>query len=92
MEEALTAAVEVKVRGVRTWVMTAEHLMAIALKLGRKKDEARIERFIEIGSYDESKLEDILGRHNLLAKWKKMNERQVWSKCASAKLCWRKVR
>ena len=34
-------------RGVKTWVMSAEHLIAIALKLGRKKDEARIERFMD---------------------------------------------
>jgi hypothetical protein len=73
--EALLQAVQTSVQGVETWVMSAEHLMSLALRLGRKKDEARVERFIEIGSYDENKLKAILIRYNLLARWKKINER-----------------
>jgi hypothetical protein len=73
-EEALASAVETDVRGIKTWVMRAEHLMAIALKLGRKKDEARVERFIEIGKYDQNALDDILRRHNLVAKWKAISD------------------
>jgi len=73
-KEALAAAVETEVRGVKTRVMTAEHLMAIALKLGRKKDEARVERFIEVGRYDKDKLNDILRRYNLFAKWKELSD------------------
>jgi hypothetical protein len=73
-KEALEAAVETKVRGVRTWVMTAEHLMAIALKLGRTKDVARVESFIELGKYDQRVLDDILARHNLVEVWKKVSD------------------
>jgi hypothetical protein len=40
VEEALEQAVETQVEGVRTWVMTAEHLVAIALQTGRAKDFA----------------------------------------------------
>jgi hypothetical protein len=74
-EEALSEAVQTTVRAVPTWVMSAEHLMALALKLGRHKDLARVERFIEIGSYDQSKLDDILRRHNLIDKWKAISDK-----------------
>jgi hypothetical protein len=70
--EALAAAVATEVRGVTTWVMSAEHLIAIALKLGRRKDEARVERFVEIGKFDPRILGDILKRHDLLAKWREI--------------------
>jgi len=72
--EALAAAVTTSVRGVKTWAMTAEHLIAIALKLGRKKDEARVERFVEIGKFDKNTLEDILKRYNLLVNWKQISD------------------
>ena len=44
--EALAEAVETQIEGEKTWVMTAEHLMAIALKVGRPKDFDRIRQFI----------------------------------------------
>lgn len=78
-KEALAAAVETEVRGVKTWVMTAEYLIAIALKLGRKKDEARVERFVQIGNYDQNNLDDILRRYNLLAKWKEISDKYMGS-------------
>ncbi len=68
-EEALHAAVETEVEGVRTWVITAEYLVAIALKTRRAKDYARILAFIESGVLDAGKLEQILKRHGLLEKW-----------------------
>ena len=68
-EEALAQAVETNVGGVRAWAMTAEHLVAIALKIGRSKDFARILQFIESGVLDTDKLDQILKRHRLLAKW-----------------------
>jgi hypothetical protein len=68
-EEALAQAVETEVEGVRTWVMTAEHLVAIALKTGRAKDFARILQFIESGVLDADQLDTILARHGLLEKW-----------------------
>ena len=68
-EEALEQAIETEVERVRTRVMTAEHLAAIALKTGRAKDFARILQFIESGVLDADKLDPILSRHGLLAKW-----------------------
>jgi len=68
-EEALQQAVEIDVEGTRIWVITAEHLAAIALKTGRAKDSARLLQFVEAGVLDTNKLEAILKRHGLLEKW-----------------------
>src|SRR5438128_9086274 len=45
-EEALTQSIDAQVEEITTRVMTAEHLVAIALKTGRTKDYARIEDFL----------------------------------------------
>ena len=45
--EALDQALETDVEGVKTWVMKAEHLMAICLRTGRTKDFSRLEQFVE---------------------------------------------
>ncbi len=68
-EEAIGQAVETEVEGVRTWVITAEHLVAMALKTARAKDFARILYFVEAGVLDASQLDQILRRHGLLEKW-----------------------
>ena len=44
--EALSEAVATEVEGEKTWVMTAEHLMAISLRTGRDKDFERIKLFL----------------------------------------------
>jgi hypothetical protein len=74
-EEALAEAVATKLDGMTTYVMTAEHLVAIALQTGRAKDFARILQFIEAGVLDPRKLDAILERHRLLAKWEKFGHR-----------------
>jgi hypothetical protein len=74
-EEALAQAVETKVDSVPTWVMTAEHLVALALQLGRPKDFTRILQFIEAGVLDANKLDQVLVRHGLLAKWERFGDR-----------------
>jgi hypothetical protein len=74
-EEALAQAVETQVEDTRTWVMTAEHLVALALQLGRAKDFARILQFIEAGVLDPARLDSILTRHQLLAKWEQFGHR-----------------
>jgi hypothetical protein len=68
-EEALAQAIDTRVDEVPTWVMTAEHLVALALQLGRSKDHIRILQFIEAGVLDAQKLDLILTRHGLLEKW-----------------------
>lgn len=74
-EEALEQAIETEVEGVRTWVMTAEHLAAIALKTGRPKDCSRILQFIESGILDTNRLDSILSQHGLLVKWEQFGRR-----------------
>ncbi len=74
-EEALAEAVETEVEGVRTRVMTAEHLVAIALRTGRAKDFSRILQFIESGVIHAGKLDSILTRHGLVAKWEQFGDR-----------------
>jgi hypothetical protein len=75
VEEALALAVETELEGVRTWVMTAEHLTAIALQTGRAKDHNRILQFIESGTLAPDKLDQVLARHGLLAKWEQFGDK-----------------
>lgn len=75
IEEALEQAVETELEGVRTRVMTAEHLTAIALQTGRPKDLSRILQFVESGTLSADKLDSILSRHGLLAKWERFGDK-----------------
>lgn len=76
-QEAVAAAVETEVEGVRTWVMTAEHLLAIALQTGRAKDHARILQFLERKAVDDEKVQAILSRHGLKSKWSNFSARYL---------------
>lgn len=74
-EEAVDQAVSTNVEGVPTRVISAEHLVAIALETGRAKDHTRILQFVEQGAVDREKLKDIVERHNLSAKWGQFERR-----------------
>jgi hypothetical protein len=76
-EEAIAAAVETTVQGVPTWIMSAEHLVAIALRTGRSKDHIRILQFIEQAAVDRRKLDDVLVRNGLVAKWKQFEHKYL---------------
>jgi len=78
-EEAISEAIPQTLEGVPLRVMSAEHLVAIALKTGRAKDYARILQFIEAGSLDPARLDDILRRHGLLDKWETFVKRFLGS-------------
>jgi hypothetical protein len=73
--EALDESLETKIGDIRTRVMTPEHLMAIALRLGRAKDLIRLKLFVELKAYEAGKLNQILERHKLFEKWKQFNEK-----------------
>ncbi len=75
--EALAEAVETDVEGVQTRVLTAEHLVAIALETGRAKDYARILQFLEQDAVDVHKLNVILRRHELFSKWERFERRYL---------------
>ncbi len=68
-QEAVAEAVSTEVEGIPTWVISAEHLAAIALKTGRSKDHIRILQFIEQEAVDYGKLQTILQRNALTSKW-----------------------
>lgn len=70
-EEAIARAVTVQVEGTPVKVMSAEHLAAIALRLGRAKDHARVLQFVEAGALDPDRLNALLTEHDLLDKWEK---------------------
>ena len=74
LREAVEEAREVDFEGVRARVMTAEHLMAIALHTGRGKDFARLLTFTEARVAEEMKLRELLGRHGLSAAWMRFEQ------------------
>ena len=76
-QEALAQAVEADVDGVPTWVLKAEHLVAIALQTGRAKDYLRIAQFREQDTVSNNTLNPILTRHGLLHKWKRFERKYL---------------
>ena len=76
VEEALGHAIEMDYDGVKVPVFSAEHLVAIALQVGRGKDKARVQSFVDSGVLRPEKLLDILARHGLEAKWKFLTTNQ----------------
>jgi len=75
--DAVAQAVSVTVEGIETRVMTAEHLVAIALRTGRPKDHIRVLQFIEQDAVDREKLRNVLDRHGLIPKWQQFEARYL---------------
>ena len=75
--EAVGRAIHAEVEGTSIWVMTAEHLVAVALQTGRAKDHNRILQFVELKKIDYRKLSDILQRHGLDLKWNQFEVRYL---------------
>lgn len=77
LSEALQEAIETDVEGVKTRVMRAEHLAAIALQTGRTKDYIRIVHFIEQNALDRDKLTRIITNHGLQSKWQEFAKKYL---------------
>ncbi len=75
--EAVAEAIATTVEGTSTRVMSAEHLVAIALRTGRAKDFVRILQFLEQDAVSREKLNGILERHGLASKWKQFEARYL---------------
>jgi hypothetical protein len=75
--EAVAEAVTTTVEGITTWVMSAEHLVAIALRTGRSKDHNRILQFVEQDAVNRERLQSILERNGLTAKWKQFERKYL---------------
>jgi len=54
-----------------------EHLIAIGLQTFRPKDRERIVRFLEEAEVDHRRLRDILKKHGLLDRYKKIKDSQI---------------
>ena len=73
--EALARAEEVEIEmpsegSVTTRVLRPEHLVAIALRVGRPKDRIRIIQFLDEQAVDVQALCDVIGRHGLRDAWR----------------------
>ncbi len=77
LDEALADARETDVDGERTFVLSAEHLVAIALETGRAKDRQRILQFVEAGGLNRDKLGEILKRHGLSERWTRFEQQYL---------------
>ncbi len=74
--EAISQPREFDVEGVRTFVFSPEHLVAIALKVCRPdKDVPRIQQFIREKAIDLNRLLDILKRHQLMDAWDRFQKK-----------------
>jgi hypothetical protein len=74
-EEALVQARGVDIQfgdehPVKTRILRAEYLVAIALKVGRLKDLARVEAFLDQKVVDLTALKAVLERFDLMPAWK----------------------
>jgi hypothetical protein len=73
-EEALEEAIEIEIDStgqppLKTRCLRAEHLVAIAIKVGRLKDLARVQAFLEQKAVDLPALKKVLVRHGLMDNW-----------------------
>lgn len=75
--EAIRQAEPVDFDGVPTRVFTAEHLCAIALQVGRPKDDLRVELFLEQGMVDRDRLVKVAERFGLLDRWQRIASRRA---------------
>lgn len=74
-EEALEQAIELNVAPrneppLMARCLRAEHVVAVALKVGRLKDLARIQAFLDQGVVDLDRLKIVLEAHNLMHQWR----------------------
>lgn len=74
-EEALEQAEEVNIANSSTApilarILSAEHVVATAIKVGRLKDLARVQAFLEQKAVDLERLKGVLQRHNLMVAWR----------------------
>jgi hypothetical protein len=75
-EEALREARQIELgasadeEAVTTRILSAEHLMATALKVGRPKDDLRLVQLLQSQAFDHARLRHIIETHGLSDRWK----------------------
>ncbi len=73
--EALEQAEEAELDGVAMRVVSAPHLAAISLSVGRGKDFARMLSLLESGAASKEAIQIIAIRHGLADKWANFQRR-----------------
>ena len=69
--DAMSQPKEFTIEGVRTFVFSAEHLAAIALKVGRpEKDVPRLQQFLREEKIDQKRFLQLVERFNLMHAWR----------------------
>lgn len=76
-EEAVRQAETGKIEGVPLRVVTAAHLAAIALSVGRPKDHLRILSMLDAGSLRVETIEALAARHGLSDRWSAFKRRYL---------------
>jgi hypothetical protein len=74
IDEAVENARIIPYLGVNVRVVTPEHLIAIMLQVGRRKDYVRVARFIEADVFDSEVLRQILLRYELSDKLERIKQ------------------
>ena len=74
VEEALNQAQEIMYEDVQARVLRSEHLVAISLQTGRRKDRERVRILREQAQLDMNLLASVLRGHQLEEKWKLWTE------------------
>jgi hypothetical protein len=69
LQEALLQAKAVDYAGTPTKVLSAEYLAVISVQTGRAKDQLRLLAFLESGTLDLDKIQEILIRYHLVERW-----------------------
>lgn len=75
-QDALNSAIEIEIGSpggppLRVRCLRAEHVVAVAIKVGRLKDLARVQSFLEQGAVDLVLLKQVLQRHGLMRDWRR---------------------
>lgn len=71
--EAAENAVTKRIGREKVRVFRPEYLLAIMTRLSRTKDKIRIPLLLEQGEVDRQRLRDILSRHGLTKRWRKVS-------------------
>ena len=74
VSEALGNAFEIKLFDEKTHILKAEYLMAMMIQTGRMVDKERLLRFISESEYDNTFLQSLLLKYNLIDTYRKNHE------------------
>jgi predicted nucleotidyltransferase len=74
IEDAVKEAKETNYEGIKTKVISLEHLLAIMLQTNRPKDRERIFLILDEADVKQEVFNKILKKHNLMRKWQEIKK------------------